>query len=259
MGRCNIRYRVSGVAMDFEIREDRSGGGRRLVRERAVYLDLVSRGVSSREACRVVGINPRTGKRWRNGRHHGRAPGGVSGGVSGGGRAVVAGVVRGRYLSEDDRVHIADRRRAGATMRLIADELGRDRSTISRELRRNAHPGSGDYRPHAAHRRAQARRLRPKQAKIAANPHLRRAVQAGLDRRWSPEQIVRRLRRDFPDQPGMHVTHETIYRALYVQGRGELRRELARALRTGRAPAARCAAHGARPSSAPPAWPPRWS
>jgi transposase, IS30 family len=148
---------------------------------------------------------------------------------------VAPAILRGRYLSEDDRVHIADRRRAGATLQLIAEELGRDRSTISRELRRNAHPGSGDYRPHAAHRRAQARRLRPKQGKIAANPRLRQTVQAGLDRRWSPEQIVRRLRRDFPDQPGMQVTHETIYQALYVQGRGELRRELARALRTGRA------------------------
>jgi IS30 family transposase len=60
-------------------------------------------------------------------------------------------------------------------------------------------------------------------------------VQDGLDGRWSPEQIVRRLHRDFPDQPGMRVCHETIYQALYVQGRGELRRELARALRTGRA------------------------
>ncbi|MEV6609585.1 IS30 family transposase, partial [Kutzneria sp. NPDC051319] len=80
-----------------------------------------------------------------------------------------------------------------------------------------------------------ARRPRPKPSKIAANPGLRQAVQDGLDLRWSPEQIVRRLRRDFPDQPGMHVTHETIYQALYVQGRGELRRELAVALRTGRA------------------------
>ncbi len=67
------------------------------------------------------------------------------------------------------------------------------------------------------------------------NPVLRQAIQKGLDLRWSPEQIVRRLRRDLPDRPEMHVTHETIYQALYVQGRGELRRELASALRTGRA------------------------
>jgi IS30 family transposase len=142
---------------------------------------------------------------------------------------------RGRFLDEDERIVIADRRRAGATLQQIAAELGRGRSTISRELRRNAHPVSGDYRPHAAHRRAQARRPRPKTGKIAANLALRQVIQGGLDLRWSPEQIVRRLRRDFPDRPEMHVVHETIYQALYVQGRGELRRELTRALRTGRA------------------------
>ncbi|GLY26633.1 IS30 family transposase [Micromonospora sp. NBRC 101691] len=135
----------------------------------------------------------------------------------------------------DERIVIADLWRAGRSVRSIAVELGRDPSTVSREVRRNAHPGSGDYRPHAAQARADARRARPKTGKLAVNPRLRQAVQDGLDRRWSPEQIVRRLRRDFPDQPGMHVTHETIYQALYVQGRGELRRELTRALRTGRA------------------------
>nr|WP_184539382.1 IS30 family transposase [Micromonospora polyrhachis] len=138
-------------------------------------------------------------------------------------------------MSVDDRILIADLRREGRSLRSIAAEVGRDPSTISRELRRNAHPGTGDYRPHAAQARAEQRRPRPKTGKLAANPRLRQAVQDGLDRKWSPEQIVQRLRRDFPDQPGMHVTHETIYQALYVQGRGELRRELTRALRTGRA------------------------
>ncbi|WP_460431810.1 IS30 family transposase, partial [Amycolatopsis echigonensis] len=70
---------------------------------------------------------------------------------------------------------------------------------------------------------------------IAACPELRERVQAMLGEKFSPEQIARRLRRDHPDRPELHVTHETIYQALYVQGRGELRRELARALRTGRA------------------------
>ncbi|GGU85939.1 IS30 family transposase [Lentzea flava] len=143
--------------------------------------------------------------------------------------------MRGRYLNEDERIVIADRRRAGATLQQIAAELGRHRSTISRELRNNAHPVSGDYRPHAAHAQAQARRPRPKTGKIPANPGLRQVIQDGLHLRWSPEQIVRRLRRDFSDQPELHVAHETIYQALYVQGRGELRRELAAALRTGRA------------------------
>ncbi|MCC8250167.1 IS30 family transposase [Saccharothrix sp. NEAU-S10] len=142
---------------------------------------------------------------------------------------------RGRFLSQDERLRIADLVRGGAGVRTIARELDRAPSTISRELRRNSHSASGHYGPHVAQDRADKRRRRPKPGKLAAAPELRRVVQAGLDRRWSPEQIVRRLRRDFPDRPEMHVTHETIYQALYVQGRGELRRELTRALRTGRA------------------------
>jgi IS30 family transposase len=141
----------------------------------------------------------------------------------------------GRYLSIEDRIVIADLHRAGTGVRAIARELGRPASTISRELARNRHPGSGDYRPHAAQHRADQRRPRPKTGKITASPRLRDRVQAMLDQRCSPEQIARRLRRDHPDRPELHVTHETIYQALYVQGRGELRRELAGALRTGRA------------------------
>ncbi len=216
--------------MNFEIR-DRSviQGRRRLTREREAYLALVGQGVGTEEACRIVGINIRTGRRWRNGRNptgRERAAAPIT--------VTALPLVRGRFLNEDERLHIADRRRERATVRQIAVELDRDPSTISRELRRNAHPGSGDYRPHAAQARAEARTPRPKVSKIAANPELRQAVQDGLDLKWSPEQIVRRLRRDFPDRPELHVTHETIYQALYVQGRGELRRELAQALRTGR-------------------------
>lgn len=95
--------------------------------------------------------------------------------------------------------------------------------------------GGGYYRPYAAQRRADKRRPRPKPGKIAQNPELRDFIQAHLALRWSPEQICQALRRRFPDRPEMHVTHETIYQALYVQGRGELRREVTRALRTGRA------------------------
>ena len=220
-----------GDAMDFEIRADRSPRGKRLVRERAAYFDLVQRGVSSKEACRIVGVNPRTGKVWRNGRNPSRGHAGAAPIT----RPLAAPGGSSRYLREDERIYIADRLREQATIRAIAGELGRAPSTISREVRRNAHPRTGVYRPHAAQARADARRPRPKVSKLAAHPWLRQVVQDGLDARWSPEQIVRRLRRDFPDQPGTHVCHETIYQALYVQGRGELRRELTRALRTGRA------------------------
>jgi IS30 family transposase len=215
--------------MEFEVRpgRGRAQGPRRLERERAEYLRLVRMGVSSKQACRIVGVNERTGKRWRNGR------------AAWGGRREVAPirvgpVISDRFLTEDERIVIADRLREMVSIRAIAAELGRAPSTISREVRRNAHPGSGDYRPHAAQQRAQARRPRPKTGKIAADPALARRIQQLLDLRHSPEQIAGRLRRDHPDAPELHVTHETIYQALYVQGRGELRREVARALRTGR-------------------------
>lgn len=96
-----------------------------------------------------------------------------------------------RYLTEDERVHIADRLREEATIRQIAAELGRSPSTISREARRNRtvlHDyGTWYYRPHAAQRRADARRPRPKRRKITSNPELLDAVQVMLDRWWSPE------------------------------------------------------------------------
>ncbi|MFE5163693.1 IS30 family transposase, partial [Streptomyces sp. NPDC056697] len=139
-----------------------------------------------------------------------------------------------RYLTLEERIHIADRAREKAPVRTIAAELGRSPSTVSREIRRNRHPTNGQYRPHAAEARAESRRPRPKPSKIGTNPQLRDFVQGCLDQRWSPEQICQALRAQFPDRPEMHVVHETIYQALYIQGRGELRRELARALRTGR-------------------------
>jgi transposase, IS30 family len=145
---------------------------------------------------------------------------------------------RSRYLCEADRIHIADRLREKASIRAIAAELGRSPSTVSREIRRNGTidpRGRRHYRPHAAQSRAEARRPRPKPGKIAQNPELRDFIQDRLTIRWSPEQICQALRSQFPDRPEMHVVHETVYQALYVQGRGELRRELARALRSGRA------------------------
>ncbi|MET9113757.1 IS30 family transposase [Streptomyces longwoodensis] len=221
--------------MDFEIREGRSRpNGKRLVRERDAYFQLMDQGYSTREAARIVGINLRTGKRWRNGHHspsQGRRP------VPPVQREEPA-PARSRYLSETERIHIADRVREKASVRQIAAELSRSPSTISREIRRNRHPmprGGWAYRPHYAQRRAELRRHRPKPGKISQSPELRDFVQRHLTMRWSPEQICQALRTRFPDRPEMHVVHETIYQALYVQGRGELRRELTRALRTGRA------------------------
>ncbi|MCP2241705.1 IS30 family transposase [Lentzea aerocolonigenes] len=218
----------------FDVRPDRRPQGRKkLAAERRRYFDLVNSGVGTNEACRIVGINYATGYKWR--RAAGSRPGPVTQAVSP--APAMPGASAGessRYLTLADRLVIADLVRLKRSQAEIARELGRPRSTISREIRRNSHPLTGDYRPYAAQDRADARRPRPKTGKIAASPHLRAAVQTLLDDKYSPEQISRRLRRDHPDQPELHVTHETIYQAIYLQARGELRREVASALRTGR-------------------------
>ena len=140
-------------------------------------------------------------------------------------------------LSLDERHRIAALRKARFGVRAIAADLGRSPSTISRELRRNAN-GEGRYLPAAAQSRADQRsRERGRKAspaRLATNLRLRRTVQDRLLDDHSPEQIARRLRTDFPDEPEMWVSHETIYQSLYVQSRGGLKRELTQHLRTGR-------------------------
>jgi len=120
----------------------------------------------------------------------------------------------------------------GETFSVIAQQLGRVVSTVSREV--NANGGRGAYRAHLAQRRAYERARRPKMCKLAC-ARLAAQVAAWLEEWWSPEEISERFRIEFPDDPMMRVSHETIYQSLYVQGRGELRRELHRCLRSGRA------------------------
>lgn len=136
-------------------------------------------------------------------------------------------------LSLEDRIDIKLALQRGESLRAIAADIGRNASTVCREV--NSNGGRDRYRPVLAHRRACALARRPKTTKLAANPVLRARVVADLKRLWSPQQIVRRLRTEFGDDEAMSISHETIYKSLYVQGRGELRRELARCLRTGRA------------------------
>jgi transposase, IS30 family len=201
--------------------------------KREWFARLITQGISNAEACRIVGVNPRTGKRWRHGRTI----------TSSSGRrlhypAVIGARAREispRYLSEDERVRIADLRRQGLGVRAVAAELGRSPATVSRELRRNRDLGSGQYRPFAAQRLAAARRARPGRGKLVRDPVLRHFVAERLEKRWSPEQISRALRREFPDEPERRLVHETIYQAVYRPELGGLSRELpARVLRARR-------------------------
>ena len=137
-------------------------------------------------------------------------------------------------LSLDDRIEIKLGLDRGDTFEVIAARIGRHRSTVCREIQSFGR-GRDGYQPTAAHLHALQRWKRPKVTKLAANPVLCQRVVDGLERLWSPQQIARRLRAEFGDDRSMHISHETIYRSLYVQGRGELRRELAACLRTGRA------------------------
>jgi IS30 family transposase len=142
--------------------------------------------------------------------------------------------LKGRCLSFAEREEIALGRAADESLRSIATRLRRSPSTISRELERNV-DSQGRYRSTAAHALAYERACRPKPAKLVTNLVLRGKVEKDLEKKYSPEQIVGRLREDFPDDPEMWVSTETIYQSLYVQSRGALRRELTACLRTGRA------------------------
>jgi IS30 family transposase len=121
---------------------------------------------------------------------------------------------------------------AGLSVRAIAAGLGRAPSTVSREITANG--GRRRYRALVADQAAWARAARPKRCKLAEQPQLRAIVEDKLMRGWSPEQISGWLKRSYSDEVCMQISHESIYRTLFVQSRGALRRELTRYLRTGR-------------------------
>jgi IS30 family transposase len=204
-----------------------------LTRQRQEYTRLIARGVSNAEACRLVGVNRRTGTRWRYGR---TVP------TRAGGEREYPAMIEvtkqtpprrsSRYLSEAEREVIADRRRAHASMRAIARELGRNVSSVSRELGRNRDE-QGRYRPSAAQRMATARLARPRVRKVAADRPLGALVQGWLDLLWSPEQISAALAMAFPNDPGRRLAAETIYQALYAK-ESVLQRDPATCLRSRR-------------------------
>lgn len=236
----------------------RPGVARREDRRR--FWALIADGLSSEGAAMVVGISPPVGTRWFR----------VEGGLAPSHLSRSSKSLSGRYLVFSEREEIALLRAQGLGVREVARRLGRSASTVSRELRRNAATRSGnlDYRAITAQWHAERAGRRPKSAKLATNPALRTYVQERLagtvaapggapvpgptvlpwkgrrrgrrqSRRWamawSPQQIAGRLRLDFPGDNSMRISHEAIYQALYVQGRGALKRELTACLRTGRA------------------------
>ncbi|WP_411733671.1 IS30 family transposase [Paeniglutamicibacter sp.] len=215
---------------------------------------LRSAGATQEEAAAASGANVRTGRDWENGVRRSRNkriyPDGrtvdykqgvtTTYSVDGSafkapfpGLAALEKPISDRYLSLPEREQIRDLLVAGSSMRAIAKTLGRPVSTVSREIARNTGPNG--YQPYAAHRAAAQRRPRPKTSMLACEGTLRKYVGAKLLLGWSPEQISNRLKKLLPDRLEFHVCHETIYQALYLQARGGLKREVAAALRTGRA------------------------
>ena len=223
--------------------------------DRVRFWEAIARGMSSEDAAVEAGVSQAVGSRWF------RQAGGMT--------PIALAPVSGRYLSFTEREEIAILHAQELGVREIARRIGRAPSTISRELRRNASTRTYrlEYRASTAQWHAERRASRPKVCKLAENEPLRTYVQDRLageitrpggelvlgpevrwigrrhgrrqDRRWanawSPEQISNRLRVDFPHDGSMRISHEAIYQALYVQGRGALKRELVACLRTGRA------------------------
>lgn len=142
--------------------------------------------------------------------------------------------MRGKELTAEDREEISRllASEEGMTFREVGRRLGRDHTVISREVKRNG--GVQAYRAVSAQKRAVACRSRPKSRKLETNRRLHDEVDAGLAKKWSPMQISRRLRDDFPEDEEMRVSHEAIYQCLYLQARGELTTQLLLALRQGR-------------------------
>ena len=220
------------------------------------FWEQIATAITSERAAEAVGVSQPVGTRWF--RHRGGMP------------LFMSKPVSARYLSFAEREEIALLRAQGVGAREIARLIGRSSSTVSRELTRNAATRGGklEYRASVAQWKSELVARRPKPTKLVTNPRLRQYVQDRLegkihdaqgrevagprqalfigrnkphrgDRKWvngwSPEQIANRLQVDFPDDQSMRISHEAIYQALYIQGRGDLKRELVSYLRMGRA------------------------
>lgn len=207
-----------------------------------VFWSVIGAGWSAPQAAGLCGVSARSGYQWFS-EAGGMAP------------LSLAPAVSSRHLTLNDRISIYAGLMLGHSYRQIASELGRPTSTITRELdkhrarperpravpagrrsgERGPIPARVNYDPAKAQAEFEEALARPKISKLAADPRLFDEVQSRLRTKHSPEQIARRMVEDFPDDEAMRISHESIYRGLYVLGRGALKRELTRCLRTGRA------------------------
>jgi IS30 family transposase len=176
------------------------------------YVRLIAQGVNNSESCRLVGIDRKTGNRWRYGRSVRNTVGEV---VHYPPVKITPAKPRSpRYLSEDERIVIADLLRVSQSVRGIARELGRSPSTVSREIGRNS-DADGRYRPHHAEHAARVRAQNPRTRRIVGDGVLCDFVARLLDRRWSPEQVAHELRVFFAGEPSRWLCTESIYQAIY--------------------------------------------
>lgn len=211
----------------------------RELRER--FLELVCAGESLRAATRALGVSHGVGLKWWQacGRMELQIVNTRRGGLAGTAPASVAGQAgestrrRRRMLTGEDRAVIAAGLRAGWSLARIGAEIGRDKSVVCREIARNRSPDGGYWAP-VAHRVAHQRRQRPKEFRLIENPGLCRRIEEWMDAGWSPRLIARVLAEESAHVIMGRVSHETIYKALYVQARGGLRQDLARQLSTKR-------------------------
>lgn len=202
-------------------RRVKKGPGRRpLSAKRARFMQLRERGWSIMAAAREVGVSRSAGNNWSHGYktyRHGQ----VLGVVPPLQRLEVR-QISARFLSQDERIQLADLHQSGISIRKIAAHIDRSPSTVSRELRRHRQR-DGTYRPFEAHRQAVSHRARHHRRRLHTSPALADIVDELLSQRWSPAQISRHLRSKHPNEPAMRLSPESIYQAIYEPGSPFLR------------------------------------
>jgi IS30 family transposase len=179
------------------------------------YFELIRQGASGSSAAQQVGVSLSCGSLWF---------------IDAGSVTFIDKPISNRYLTQDDRIEIADGLKAGEPVKSIASRIGKSYQTVYREIARNKKP-DGRYQPWYAHAQAHQRRRQPRQRRVTTDCQLRAAIAGKLDKHWSPAQISRWLRRRWPKRRSWHLCHETIYEAVY---RGLIAPATQQTLRTGR-------------------------